>query len=109
MSRSTLFLFGVAGVIAAIGACSANNTTGTTGSGGDTASCGTNNGSTGKGVSSTHSSGAGGTPDISVTVGSGGGTENGCSSKPDEDFDMDGWSTNDGDCNDCDANVNPGA
>ena len=28
---------------------------------------------------------------------------------PDEDFDKDGYSIKEGDCNDCDANVNPGA
>ena len=28
---------------------------------------------------------------------------------PNADMDMDGWSTNQGDCNDCDPNVNPGA
>jgi hypothetical protein len=33
----------------------------------------------------------------------------GCESAPDEDKDMDGFSKAQGDCNDCDANVNPGA
>lgn len=32
-----------------------------------------------------------------------------CVSGPDEDKDIDGFSVNQGDCNDCDANVNPGA
>lgn len=32
-----------------------------------------------------------------------------CPVDPDEDFDMDGFSVNDGDCNDCDPNVNPNA
>ncbi len=32
-----------------------------------------------------------------------------CNSAPDEDKDMDGYSVAVGDCNDCDANVNPGA
>ena len=32
-----------------------------------------------------------------------------CNAGPDEDKDADGFSINQGDCNDCDANVNPGA
>ena len=32
-----------------------------------------------------------------------------CSTGPDEDFDKDGFSVNQGDCNDCDPNANPGA
>jgi len=40
----------------------------------------------------------------------GGGTVNpNCDSGADEDFDMDGVSVAQGDCNDCDANTNPGA
>ena len=38
-----------------------------------------------------------------------GGAGLGCDSAQDEDRDMDGWSKAQGDCNDCDANVNPGA
>jgi hypothetical protein len=42
---------------------------------------------------------------------SGTGTSGGmtCVSGPDEDKDMDGFTVNQGDCNDCDPNVNPGA
>lgn len=32
-----------------------------------------------------------------------------CNTDPDEDFDNDGYSVNQGDCNDCDPNANPGA
>ena len=32
-----------------------------------------------------------------------------CDALPDEDKDMDGFTINQGDCNDCDANVNPNA
>ena len=32
-----------------------------------------------------------------------------CQSGPDEDFDQDGYTVNEGDCNDCDPNANPGA
>lgn len=35
--------------------------------------------------------------------------ESSCPSGPDEDFDNDGFTVVEGDCNDCDANVNPGA
>lgn len=41
-----------------------------------------------------------------TTTGSG---QPGCDSGPDEDKDMDGFTVMQGDCNDCDANVNPGA
>ena len=41
--------------------------------------------------------------------GGSGGPNLGCDSALDEDRDMDGWTKLDGDCNDCDANVNPGA
>jgi hypothetical protein len=41
--------------------------------------------------------------------GSGGGPENSCMSDPLDDMDGDGFTEADGDCNDCDANVNPGA
>ena len=40
--------------------------------------------------------------------GSGGGMPS-CNSGPNDDFDKDGFTVAQGDCNDCDANVNPGA
>jgi len=60
------------------------------------------------------STGAGQGGDINITVGVGGGSTgsssgNACVSGPDEDKDQDGFTTADGDCNDCDPNVNPGA
>ncbi|NUP09478.1 MAG: hypothetical protein HOW73_25775 [Polyangiaceae bacterium] len=42
-------------------------------------------------------------------VGPGGNTPGGCMSTGDEDADMDGFTVNQGDCNDCDKNTNPGA
>ena len=109
MSRSALFLFGIAGVIAATGAaCSANPATASTSGGGSNptssgASMGTGKGGAGPSTSVTTGN------DITVAVGSGGAGTGDCTSKDDEDQDKDGWSKLDGDCNDCDANVNPGA
>ncbi len=56
--------------------------------------------------------GNGGTPILGGTGDGGGGTPSGgtCQiTNPDGDLDKDGWSPNQGDCNDCDPNVNPGA
>ena len=109
MTRSALILFGIAGVIAATGAaCSANPaTTGSTTGGGSPNTTGSSMG-TGKGGSGPNSTSTG--EDITVSVGPGGGSSQGdCNSGPTEDKDLDGWSKDDGDCNDCDANVNPGA
>lgn len=86
----------------AFGACKANKTTGTlSGNGGD-------------GVGN---SGGNGTTSTNTTTGLGGGfntgggsTGNTCNSPGgDADFDQDGYSVNQGDCNDCDPNSNPGA
>src|SRR2546423_811886 len=41
--------------------------------------------------------------------GEAGATPGGCSSGPDEDRDQDGYTVAQGDCNDCDNRVNPGA
>ena len=42
-------------------------------------------------------------------AGSSGGTVSCNVTNPDDDMDKDGWTPNQGDCNDCDPNVNPGA
>jgi hypothetical protein len=57
------------------------------------------------------SGGSGGSIQIEAGPGSDapGGTTGSCASGPDEDKDTDGWSKNQGDCNDCDDQVNPGA
>ncbi|MFO0571307.1 MAG: choice-of-anchor L domain-containing protein [Polyangiaceae bacterium] len=56
-------------------------------------------------------SAAGGTGGGLVLDGGGatGGGSTNCSSGPTEDKDQDGFTKQDGDCNDCDANANPGA
>ncbi|MBM4356764.1 MAG: putative metal-binding motif-containing protein [Deltaproteobacteria bacterium] len=60
----------------------------------------------GGGASSTTSTDSSGTFD---PIGSGGGSGNNCETTPSIDFDKDGFTGNNGDCNDCDANVNPAA
>jgi hypothetical protein len=84
----------------AAGAGTGGTTTGGsggTGTGG-TATGGTSTGGTGTGGATGGAAGAGGAA---------GGT--GCNSGPTEDKDGDGYTVADGDCNDCDAAVNPGA
>ncbi|MBL8741903.1 MAG: choice-of-anchor L domain-containing protein, partial [Myxococcales bacterium] len=55
------------------------------------------------------SSGTAGGPPSSGTFATGGGSPNPCPNPPDADGDGDGWTFAEGDCNDCDANANPGA
>ena len=108
MSRSALFLFGIAGVVAATGAaCSANSTSAST-SGGGNATTSANGGSTSTGKGGADASSSTG-EDITIGVGTGGNIPGNCDSKADEDKDQDGWTKDDGDCNDCDVNANPGA
>lgn len=91
--------------LVAIGACSASrmSTFGTTSAaaGGTNAATVASTGGAGPTV------GAGGFD----LAGSGGSTGAGmiCDSEPDADTDKDGYSINQGDCNDCDVNVNPNA
>jgi hypothetical protein len=68
-----------------------NTTTATGGQGGNTGT-----GNTGAGIEFDAGGGQGGSLPA-------------CEAGPDEDQDGDGWSINQGDCNDCDANMNPGA
>ncbi len=109
--RSTWLLTGLAGVLtvaASLGACSASNGSGTgSGFGGG----GGNGKSHGPGGLSGQNAG-GSTGAISFTGGTGAGNGSGassCNAGPDEDRDGDGWTVAQGDCNDCDPNVNPGA
>lgn len=53
--------------------------------------------------------GTGGNIVIDASLDGAGNATSTCDSGPDEDKDTDGWSVNQGDCNDCDKNVNPGA
>jgi hypothetical protein len=104
MSRSVLFFIGLAGAITLAGACSATGRSNTfddeEGEGGE------DPGTSGKGAGM-DPSGVGGF--IPTTSGAGGGNMVNCDNAPDADGDMDGWTQNEGDCNNCDPNVNPGA
>jgi hypothetical protein len=99
-------------VVTLAGACSAttgrNGFTGTEGSGGATTAQGTaNTASTGNATNA----GTGGS--ITFTTASSTSTGTGSAScpvtDPNADMDHDGWTPAQGDCNDCDPNVNPGA
>jgi hypothetical protein len=106
MSRSTLFLMGIAGVIAAaIAACSASGDPTEFGVGGADAA-----GTSGKGGASSVNASASG-DEIATVSGAGGSTGAGsdCDSGPTEDRDKDGFTVADGDCDDCEANINPNA
>lgn len=111
MSRSW-FLAGVAAALTLTTACDpATNTT----KGGSEGNGGSGNGSQGGGGNDTSvggfgGSGFGGGFGGGIGVASGGGTPGTtCDTDPDADADEDGFSVNQGDCNDCDKNVNPGA
>jgi len=93
------WLCGALGAAAAIAACSASDGPKGGGFGGGTA-----------GASSL--TGGGGTGGVMFTTGPGGadaGNTHCHITDPDKDMDGDGWTPAQGDCNDCDPNVNPGA
>jgi hypothetical protein len=116
MSRNWFF-FGIAAVLSAAAACSpvpaGSGSAGNAGNGGN-AGAG-NGGSAGSANGGNAGSANGGNAGDGVGGfaggGPGGGTGTGmmCNSGPDEDKDKDGYTVNQGDCNDCDPNVNPGA
>ena len=75
---------------------------------------GSSNGSGGNSAGGNSASGNSSTSSMNTggfnPAGTGGGeTGNDCVSGDDEDKDMDGYTKTQGDCNDCDANQNPGA
>jgi hypothetical protein len=97
----------IAASVSLAAACSAGSGgrtfTGGAGIGGETGDGGHGGGAT------TTGQGAGGSG-FTITTNTGGGTPgNTCDHSPDQDGDNDGWTGAQGDCNDCDPNVNPGA
>jgi hypothetical protein len=104
----------IAAAVSLAAACSANS-----GNVFDTNSTATGTGATGHGGSAgTGNSGNSGNGagdvggGINITTSSGtssGSSGQTCNHAPDQDGDGDGWTANEGDCNDCDPNVNPGA
>ena len=121
MRLPRLWALGFPGCLLAAFACSSANNP-DTGLGSSTT---TGTGAGGKGASG-HSGSTGGTGLAVGGPGTGGATTTGhggglnidagmptmmsdCPSMPDVDQDGDGWTANQGDCNDCDKNVNPGA
>jgi hypothetical protein len=97
MNKSLQLNLGFAGALAVVVSCAASSP-GTHGAGG-----------AGVNASSTGSAGQGVGGDITVGVGGSGGSNMGCVGGPDVDDDKDGFTETQGDCNDCDPNVNPGA
>jgi hypothetical protein len=96
--RISLNRYGLVGPIAFVAACAA--------SGGGTVfdnDAGTQGVGAGAGVTT-------GSNGVSVGISAGSGpVDTGCNTGAAEDHDKDGWTVADGDCNDCDPNVNPGA
>jgi hypothetical protein len=108
--RSRLFLFGFSVAMAAAVSCSATRG-GNTFPGDDDDDEGStsfNDNSGGAGPTGGTSEGIGGSFVGSGGSGNGGGSA-ACDSGPNDDKDADGFTGAQGDCNDCDPNVNPGA
>ena len=96
--------------LALVTGCSPNGGGSGSGNGGDAGSAGSKNGGGGGGIGGNPIGGSNLGGDINLGGGqTGTQTGNTCQSAPDEDKDKDGFSVNQGDCNDCDTNVNPGA
>ncbi len=101
MKRGLGLVASLLGVVLSV-ACSGGSGSGFNNGGG----AGGTGGSSGGG-----SGGGGGVPNFMPDGGGGGGGSGGMCvvTDPNADMDKDGWSPNQGDCNDCDPNVNPGA
>ena len=103
--KTTLWVLGPVCCLLAAGACSSSSKS--SGFGDDSS-----DGGGGGGGGNDDGGGGGGGDDGGIMFGDSGGGGGGGSCKvtdPNADMDHDGWSTAQGDCNDCDPNVNPGA
>jgi hypothetical protein len=113
MRTSVRVVCSLSAVLLAAAACSSGNKeSGFPGGdgGGATSSSGTTSSSGSASGSGSGGSSSGGTPGSFGDGGSSGGGPTNCHvTDPNGDMDKDGWSPNQGDCNDCDPNVNPGA
>ena len=99
-----------AGVVALAAACSAGNDGNVfTSSTGDSAGGAGQGSTTGTKASGTGAGDVGGGINFTTSGSGSTGSGNTCNNAPDVDGDGDGWTFNEGDCNDCDPNVNPGA
>ncbi len=104
MSRRPYYLvLGISTALALAGACSASEDGGSF----DDNSTGDPSGSGGSSATTTTSDGVGGNFTTTTTGTGGQGTT--CSTPAGVDDDGDGFSEDDGDCNDCDPNVSPGS
>jgi putative metal-binding protein len=109
MTRRALVLHAV--VIGCLAACSGAGGSSGFGGGGSNGNGGGGSGGT-TGVPGGGSGGGGGTSGglmLGGTDGGEGGTSTACNYKDSTDHDGDGWSFEQGDCNDCDPTINPGA
>jgi hypothetical protein len=106
-SRTALALLAAGVAAALIPACSATSNKTFSGVGGSPGATGNGiGGSSGVGAGQNGGPGGGVFGSTGVT---GSDSGNGCNSGPNDDADHDGWTVAQGDCNDCDPNVNPGA
>lgn len=102
MQRTWPIHIALALVVGSMASCAASGGNSTGGGGG--------NGTTSSSSSSGSGNGGQGTGgDIIIGAGGSGGTSSGCIDTAGVDDDKDGFTTEAGDCNDCDPNVNPGA
>ena len=107
MPRSSLLL-GIALCLSLATACSASSSGGAN-NGGDAGNNNQGGGGFGGGQGGAGAGDLGGGFASGVGGGNGGSTAANCNTPAGFDDDGDGFSEDDGDCNDCDANVNPGA
>jgi hypothetical protein len=109
LHRNVVLTLGLVSLAAACSAGTGGNAFTTSGAGNGSGNGGSGNGSTGAGNSGSGAGDVGGGINFTSSGGGSTGTGSTCNHAPDVDGDGDGWTANEGDCNDCDPNVNPGA